>query len=140
VLERDRYVLFANCGLPYHIGGAIPGRGSLLLQTPESPETCASLILQVNSPRWAGVRFALCSGKALAADPAEIAICFRPLARYLPGQWPSVEPNVLTVGLTEPYVRSRAHRRDPPARGAVGLRKGRSRDRQGKRGSKRGRW
>ena len=39
VLERDRYLSFANCGLPYHIGGAIPDRGSLLLQTPESPET-----------------------------------------------------------------------------------------------------
>jgi NADPH-dependent 2,4-dienoyl-CoA reductase/sulfur reductase-like enzyme/rhodanese-related sulfurtransferase len=36
ILERDHYVSFANCGLPYHIGGAIPERGSLLLQTPES--------------------------------------------------------------------------------------------------------
>ena len=36
ILERDRYVSFANCGLPYHIGGAIPDRDSLLLQTPES--------------------------------------------------------------------------------------------------------
>ncbi|MBS1869154.1 MAG: FAD-dependent oxidoreductase [Actinobacteria bacterium] len=36
VLERDQYVSFANCGLPYHIGGVIPERDSLLLQTPES--------------------------------------------------------------------------------------------------------
>ena len=36
VLERDRYVSFANCGLPYHIGGAIPDRDSLLPQTPGS--------------------------------------------------------------------------------------------------------
>ncbi len=36
ILERDHYVSFANCGLPYHIGGAIPDRDSLLLQTPES--------------------------------------------------------------------------------------------------------
>ena len=36
VLERDHYVSFANCGLPYHIGGVIPDRDSLLLQTPES--------------------------------------------------------------------------------------------------------
>jgi len=33
VLERDAYVSFANCGLPYHIGGTIPERASLLLQT-----------------------------------------------------------------------------------------------------------
>ena len=36
ILERDHYVSFANCGLPYHIGGEIPDRDSLLLQTPES--------------------------------------------------------------------------------------------------------
>ena len=36
ILERDHYVSFANCGLPYHIGGEIPKRDSLLLQTPES--------------------------------------------------------------------------------------------------------
>jgi NADPH-dependent 2,4-dienoyl-CoA reductase/sulfur reductase-like enzyme/rhodanese-related sulfurtransferase len=36
LLERGRYVSFANCGLPYHIGGEIPDRESLLLQTPES--------------------------------------------------------------------------------------------------------
>ena len=59
----------------------------------------------MNSPRWAGVPFTLRSGKALAADSAEIAIHFRPLPRYLPGQRPGVEPNVLTVGLTDPYVR-----------------------------------
>jgi NADPH-dependent 2,4-dienoyl-CoA reductase/sulfur reductase-like enzyme len=36
VLERDDYVSFANCGLPYHIGGEIPEREALLLQTPAS--------------------------------------------------------------------------------------------------------
>ncbi len=36
VLERGPYVSFANCGLPYFVGGEI-GRGeALLLQTPES--------------------------------------------------------------------------------------------------------
>jgi glucose-6-phosphate 1-dehydrogenase len=68
-------------------------------------ETYASLTVEVDSPWWAGVPFTLCSGKALAADSAEIAIHFRPLPRYLLSRWPGVEPNVLTVGLTEPYVR-----------------------------------
>lgn len=36
IFERDAYVSFANCGLPYHIGGIIPDRDDLLLQTPES--------------------------------------------------------------------------------------------------------
>ena len=47
ILERDHYVSFANCGLPYHIGGAIPERGSLLLQTPES--LAKSLALDVRT-------------------------------------------------------------------------------------------
>ncbi|MFM7469830.1 MAG: FAD-dependent oxidoreductase [Vampirovibrionales bacterium] len=35
VFERSGYVSFANCGLPYHLGGEIPDRKDLLLQTPE---------------------------------------------------------------------------------------------------------
>jgi NADPH-dependent 2,4-dienoyl-CoA reductase/sulfur reductase-like enzyme/rhodanese-related sulfurtransferase len=35
VIERGGAVSFANCGLPYHVGGVIPERGSLVLQTPE---------------------------------------------------------------------------------------------------------
>jgi NADPH-dependent 2,4-dienoyl-CoA reductase/sulfur reductase-like enzyme/rhodanese-related sulfurtransferase len=36
VLERGPDVSFANCGLPYHIGGEIPDREELALHTPES--------------------------------------------------------------------------------------------------------
>ncbi|TFH89668.1 FAD-dependent oxidoreductase [Vibrio ouci] len=36
MFERGPHVSFANCGLPYHIGGEIQDRGKLLLQTPES--------------------------------------------------------------------------------------------------------
>ncbi len=35
VFERGEYISFANCGLPYHIGGVIRDRDDLLLQTPE---------------------------------------------------------------------------------------------------------
>lgn len=35
MLERGEYISFANCGLPYHVGGVIKERGALLLQTPE---------------------------------------------------------------------------------------------------------
>jgi NADPH-dependent 2,4-dienoyl-CoA reductase/sulfur reductase-like enzyme/rhodanese-related sulfurtransferase len=47
VLERDDYVSFANCGLPYHIGGDIERRSSLLLQTPRS--LAESLALEVRT-------------------------------------------------------------------------------------------
>lgn len=36
LLERGPYISFANCGLPYYIGGVIPNRKSLLVQTPEA--------------------------------------------------------------------------------------------------------
>lgn len=35
VLERGNYVSYANCGLPYHIGGEINEREDLLIATPE---------------------------------------------------------------------------------------------------------
>lgn len=36
MFERGPYISFANCGLPYYIGGEIADRQALLLQTPES--------------------------------------------------------------------------------------------------------
>jgi NADPH-dependent 2,4-dienoyl-CoA reductase/sulfur reductase-like enzyme/rhodanese-related sulfurtransferase len=47
ILERDHHVSFANCGLPYHIGGEIPERAALLLQTPGS--LAKSLALDVRT-------------------------------------------------------------------------------------------
>ena len=36
IIERGEFISFANCGLPYYIGGEITERSSLTLQTPES--------------------------------------------------------------------------------------------------------
>ena len=36
IIERTGYVSYANCGLPYYIGGTIKGREKLAVQTPES--------------------------------------------------------------------------------------------------------
>ncbi len=76
--------------------GVDPGRNT---------ETYAALTLDVQSPRWDGVPFTMRSGKALAADSAEIAIHFKPVPAYLLDSWPGVRPNVLRLGLTDPYVR-----------------------------------
>ncbi len=35
LVERGREISFANCGLPYYVGGTIPERDELLLMTPE---------------------------------------------------------------------------------------------------------
>lgn len=36
ILERGEFISFANCGLPYYIGGEIRGKANLTLQTPQS--------------------------------------------------------------------------------------------------------
>lgn len=36
MLERGEHISYANCGLPYYIGGVITDRNKLLVQTPES--------------------------------------------------------------------------------------------------------
>ena len=36
MLERSGYISYANCGLPYYVGGTIEDEGELTLQTPES--------------------------------------------------------------------------------------------------------
>lgn len=36
LLEKGPYISYANCGLPYYIGGVIAEREKLLVQTPES--------------------------------------------------------------------------------------------------------
>ncbi len=48
VFERGNHVSFANCGLPYHIGGEIKNREALLLQTPESLQKILNLDVRTN--------------------------------------------------------------------------------------------
>ena len=64
VLERSPYVSFANCGLPYHIGGVIKDRNQLLLQTPATLK--ASLDLDVRTGH-----------EALAIDRAKKSLSIR---------------------------------------------------------------
>ena len=49
VLERSGNVSYANCGLPYFVGGVIQNEESLLLQTPESLHKRFRLDVRVNT-------------------------------------------------------------------------------------------
>ena len=49
ILERSGYVSYANCGLPYYIGGTIRERSALTLQTPESFKKRFGIDVRVNS-------------------------------------------------------------------------------------------
>ncbi len=67
VLERDPYVSYANCGLPYHLGGEIGDRDALLLHTPQS--LAESLALDVRTGH-----------EVLAIDPAGRTVAVRECA------------------------------------------------------------
>lgn len=49
VFERGPHVSFANCGLPYYLGGEIADRGKLLVQTPERLHEVFNLDVRVRS-------------------------------------------------------------------------------------------
>lgn len=49
MLERGNYISFANCGLPYYIGGTIQKRNSLLVQTPEAMRSRFNIDVRINS-------------------------------------------------------------------------------------------
>jgi NADPH-dependent 2,4-dienoyl-CoA reductase/sulfur reductase-like enzyme/rhodanese-related sulfurtransferase len=49
VLERGPHVSFANCGLPYFVGGEIPNEEDLLVQTPKSLHSRFNLDVRVHS-------------------------------------------------------------------------------------------
>ena len=49
MFERDEYISFANCGLPYYIGGSIKEREKLLVQTPEAMRNRFRIDVRINS-------------------------------------------------------------------------------------------
>lgn len=49
ILEKGEYISYANCGLPYYIGGEITKKSALTLQTPESFYRRFRIDVRVNS-------------------------------------------------------------------------------------------
>lgn len=49
LFEKDGYISFANCGLPYYIGGQIKDREKLLVQTPEGMYDRFNIDVRINS-------------------------------------------------------------------------------------------
>lgn len=49
VIEKSGHVSYANCGLPYYVGGVIEEEKSLLLQTPESLHARFRLDVRISS-------------------------------------------------------------------------------------------
>ena len=92
LLEAGPDISFANCGLPYHIGGDIPDRSSLILQSPESFKSQYDVTVHVNTAaesidRVAKVVRARKAGEALEFpyDALILAQGGKPIAPDLPG-------------------------------------------------------
>ena len=49
MFERGGYISFANCGLPYHIGGVISDRESLLVETVEGMKSRFNIDIRIKS-------------------------------------------------------------------------------------------
>ncbi|GHT66557.1 hypothetical protein AGMMS50239_28200 [Bacteroidia bacterium] len=49
LFERGAHISYANCGLPYYIGGVIVDRDKLLLQTPESFKARYNIDIRIHS-------------------------------------------------------------------------------------------
>lgn len=67
VVERGEHVSFANCGLPYHVGGVIDDRDALILQTPVALGERFALDVRVRT-------------EAIAIDPDARTVTVRDLA------------------------------------------------------------
>lgn len=49
IIERGEHISFANCGLPYYVGGVIPERSDLIVQTVESMESRFNLDIRIRT-------------------------------------------------------------------------------------------
>ena len=93
VIERSGYVSFANCGLPYHIGGVIERRKDLLLQTPKSLKRRFNLDVRVNhevisidrQAKAVAVRAADGSESVISYDALVLSPGARPVRPPIPG-------------------------------------------------------
>ena len=125
VLERTGYVSYANCGLPYYVGGVITDRYELTLQTPEGFRRRFGIDVRVGH-------------EALAICPAEHRVEVRRLADggtytetydklilspgarpVLPGLPGEDDPRVFTLRTVEDTLRIREYLDTHPVRRAV---------------------
>ena len=103
LIERGPYVSFANCGLPYHIGGVIADRQKLLVSTPEELEAEFAIdvrtgheVLRIAPAEHEVIVRALASGEeyALRYDKLVLSPGASPLVPPVPG---ADLPNVFTL-------------------------------------------
>ena len=125
ILERTGYVSYANCGLPYYVGGVITDREELTLQTPEGFRNRFGIDVRVGQeavelrPEQHTVtvrRLEDGSTYALHYDKLILSPGARPVGSNLPGE---DDPRVFTLRTVEDTLRIRAYLDEHPVRRAV---------------------
>ena len=123
VIEKSGYVSYANCGLPYFVGGVIEEEENLLLQTPESLHARFRLDVRINTEALSIDR----SAKKLliknVLTGAESAVDYDKLV-LSPGASPIVPPlpginRALTLRTVEDVERIVAHVQEKPRTAVV---------------------
>jgi NADPH-dependent 2,4-dienoyl-CoA reductase/sulfur reductase-like enzyme/rhodanese-related sulfurtransferase len=123
VIEKSGYVSYANCGLPYFVGGVIEEEDNLLLQTPESLHARFRLDVRINTEALSIDRS---SKRVLIKNVltgAESAIDYDKLV-LSPGASPIVPPlpginRALTLRTVEDVERIVAHVKEKPRTAVV---------------------
>jgi len=113
VLERGANVSFANCGLPYFVGGEIEDEGSLLVQTPEMLRASLNLdvrtghdVVGVDADAQTVTVRTLAGEERIGYD----ALVLAPGARAVRPEIPGLDsPRVRTLRSVEDAVHLRAH-------------------------------
>lgn len=82
LLEKGKYISYANCGLPYYIGGTIAEREKLFMQTPASFAKRFNIDVRVENEVIGMTRRKSESRYAVQTDPpiqkTTTKCCFRP--------------------------------------------------------------
>ena len=104
LFEKGSYVSFANCGLPYYIGGVIEDRDELLLVTPELFKERFNIDVRINS-RGGDVFSGMAIYNALRQSKSDITI-------YIDGVAASIAAIIALCGkplYMSPYAKLMLH-------------------------------
>lgn len=125
MLERSGYVSYANCGLPYYVGGVIADRAELTLQTPERFRSRFNIDSRVGHEAIAIDRGAqVVSVRELATgriyeEPYDKLILAPGAAPVVPADVSADSPRVFTLRTVEDALALRAFVEDAAPRRAV---------------------
>lgn len=96
LFEKDQYISFANCGLPYHVGDTIAERSKLIVQSPAAMKRRFAIDIRTNS-KVVGVDTAAKTVMVHSAEKGDYTQSYDALVLA-----PGVEPIIPDINITCP--------------------------------------